>query len=85
MKLYCKIKCFLDSENAIPNHQFAFREKHGTVEQVDRVTEEIRKCFEEKKYCSAVFLDVAQAFDKVGHEVLRHIIFYNHILFVNFE
>ena len=43
-----KIKCFLDSENAIPNHQFGFREKHGTVEQVDRVTGEIRKCFEQK-------------------------------------
>ena len=47
-----KIKCFLNSENAFPNHQFGFREKHGTLEQVDRVTAEIRKCFEQKKYCS---------------------------------
>ena len=70
--LQSKIKCFLNSENAIPNHQFGFREKHGTVEQVDRVTSEIRKCFEQKKYCSAVFLDVAQAFDKVWHEGLTY-------------
>ena len=51
--LQCKINCFLDSENIIPNRQFGFREKHGAVEQVDRVTEEIRKCFEQKKYCSS--------------------------------
>ena len=38
------MKCYTaDTENAIPNHQFGFREKHGTVEQVDRVTGEIRK------------------------------------------
>ena len=56
------MKCYLDTENAIPTHWFGFREKHGTVEQVERVTGEIRKCFEQKKYCSAIFLDVAQAF-----------------------
>ena len=70
--LQSKIKCFLNSANAIPNHHFGFREKYGTVEQVDRVTSEIRKCFEQKKYCSAVFLDVAQAFDKVWHEGLMY-------------
>ena len=43
-----KIRCFLDEEKAIPNHQFGFREKHGIMEQVDRVTGEIRKCFELK-------------------------------------
>ena len=47
--LQCNIKCFLDSENAIPKHQFGFREKLGRVEQVDRVTGEIRKCFDQKK------------------------------------
>ena len=72
MKLYFKAKLKLDSENAIPNHQFGFRDKHGTVEQVDRVIGEMRKCFEQKKYCSAVFLDVAQAFDKVWHEGLMY-------------
>ena len=47
-----KIKLILDSENIIPNHQFSFREKHGTVEQVDRVTGEITKCFEKILLCS---------------------------------
>ena len=42
-------KSFLDSENPIPNHQFGFTEKCGKVEEVDRVTGEIRKCFQQKK------------------------------------
>lgn len=54
----------------IPDHQFGFRSKHSTVDQVHRVTSIIEEALEEKKYCSAVFLDVAQAFDKVWHEGL---------------
>lgn len=65
-----KLLPYLESNNIIPAHQFGFREKHGTIEQVNRITCEVRKAFEEKKYCSAVFLDVAQAFDKVWHEGL---------------
>lgn len=34
------------------------------------VIDKILKNFENKKYCSAVFLDIAQAFDKVWHEDL---------------
>lgn len=56
----------------LPDHQFGFREKHSTVEQVNRITNEVRKAFEDKKYCSAIFLDIAQAFDKVWHEGLIH-------------
>jgi hypothetical protein len=29
-------------------------------------------CLEEKEVCSATFLDVAEAFDKVWHEGLNH-------------
>ena len=70
--LQSKIKYILNSENAIPSHQFGFREKYGTVEQADKVTSEIRKCFEQKKYGCAVFSDIAQAFDKVWHEGLMY-------------
>ena len=72
--LRSKIKRFLDSENAIPNYQFGFREKHSTVEQVERVTGVIRKYFEQKKYFSAVYLDVAQEFNilVVWHEGLMY-------------
>jgi hypothetical protein len=40
---------------------------HSTVQQCHRVVDVISSCFERKRYCSAVFLDVAQAFERVRH------------------
>lgn len=56
----------------IPIHQFGFRRRHTTVEQIHRIVAIINKSFENKKYCAAVFLDVAQAFDKVWHQGLKY-------------
>lgn len=56
----------------IPDHQFGFRGGHGTVEQCHRVVDYIKHSFEEKKYCSAVFIDVSQAFDRVWHQGLLY-------------
>ena len=67
-----KLTPYLQEHELIPTHQFGFREKHGTIEQVNRITNEIRSAFEFGEYCSAIFLDVAQAFDKVWHEGLIH-------------
>lgn len=55
----------------IPDHQFGCRTQHSTIEQVHRVVAEIQIALDTKKYCSAAFLDVAQAFDKVWHEGLK--------------
>ena len=60
----------LEKNNIIPDHQFGFRKKHGTLEQCHRIVAFIRDTLENKKYCSAVFLDVQQAFDKVWHDGL---------------
>lgn len=65
-KLMPKIK----NSGIIPLHQFGFQAEHSTIEQVHRIAAYIRKVYEEKKYCSAIFLDVAQAFDKVWHNGL---------------
>lgn len=56
--------------NFIPSHQFGFRRQHSTIEQVHRVYHEIRQSLETKQYCSAAFLDVQQAFDRVWHKGL---------------
>lgn len=58
--------------DSIPNHQFGFRVKHSTIEQVHRVTNTISNTSENKQYCSAAFLDISQAFDKVWHEGLLY-------------
>lgn len=57
----------IETRKLIPNHQFGFRTKHSTIDQVHRITRVIENAFEDKKICSAVFLDVSKAFDKVCH------------------
>jgi len=56
----------------IPTHQFGFRRAHSTIQQCHRIADTINKAHEENKYCSAVFLDVCQAFDKVWHPGLLY-------------
>ena len=51
----------------IPSHQFGFRKEHSKIHQCHRLAVTILKAFEDRKYCSAVFLDISQAFDKVWH------------------
>lgn len=65
--LLSKLYPVLEQDKIIPAHQFGFRQEHGTIEQVHRIVNEIKSALDERKYCSAVFLDVAQAFDKVWH------------------
>lgn len=67
-----RLNQIIERKNLIPNYQFGFRKHHSTVDQVHRIINIIEKALEGKKVCSAVFLDVAQAFDKVWHEGLNH-------------
>jgi len=53
-------------------HQFGFRKAHSTIQQCHRLTDIINKALEEKQYCTAVFLGVNQAFDKVWHPGLLY-------------
>lgn len=67
-----RLQPLLDKHNIVPNHQFGFRCKHSTVQQVHRVTHKITKDFENKKFCVALYLDVEKAFDKVWLKGLLH-------------
>ena len=62
-----RLQPILDTQNIVPDHQFGFRYKHGTPEQCHRVVQVARNALEKKKFCSAIFLDIKQAFDKVWH------------------
>jgi len=62
-RLLTRITPYLRTHNVIPAHQFGFRERHGTIEQVNRITSKIRTAFEHRDYCRAIFLNVFQAFD----------------------
>jgi hypothetical protein len=62
----------LQVKRILPDHQFGFRQKHATVEQVHRITNVIHNALENNKYCTAAFLDISQDFDKVWHERLLY-------------
>lgn len=66
------IKEVIKEKNLIPNHQFGFRQSHSTIEQMHRLVSEIHKSMENKEFCSAAFMDVSQAFDKVWHDGLLY-------------
>jgi len=57
----------LNPQDWITNHQFVFRQAHSTVQQCHRIVDVIKKAMETQQYCTAVFLDVSQAFDKVRY------------------
>jgi hypothetical protein len=62
-----RIRNDLDLSTVIPDYQCGFREGHCTIQQTHRIVNKIATSLEEKTLCSAVFVDVAQAFDKVWH------------------
>ena len=62
----------VESNKLLPKHQFGFRKKHSTIEQVHRLVEQIYESFEKKEYCAAAFLDISQAFDRVWHDGLLY-------------
>jgi len=43
---------------------------HSTIHQIHRLTDTIASALERRQYCAGLFLDVAQAFDKVWHDGL---------------
>lgn len=67
-----RLQPIVNRQKLIPDHQFGFRKKHSTIEQVNRIISTINSDFEEKRYCSAAFLDIRQAFDKVWHTGLLY-------------
>jgi hypothetical protein len=62
-----KLTHILAVNKVIPSHQFGFRPKHGTVQQVHRIIHGINNDLENKRYCTAALLDISQAFDEVWH------------------
>jgi hypothetical protein len=65
--LFQKLKPILVEQKLIPDHQFGFRQEHPTMEQAHRVVNKISQDLHLRRYCSAAFLDISQAFDKVWH------------------
>jgi hypothetical protein len=62
----------VENNRLIPNHQFGFKQRHSTIEQMHQTIQRINEALENKQHCSAAFLDISQAFDKVWHTGLLY-------------
>jgi hypothetical protein len=62
----------VDINEKIPTHQFGIRESHSTTHQCHSIVNVILKNLEEKKLCTAAFLDILQALDRVWHHGLLY-------------
>lgn len=60
----------LHQHQILPNIQFGFHSRHSTIHQVHRLIDSIASALERKQFCTGIFLDVAQGFDKVWHDGL---------------
>jgi hypothetical protein len=67
-----RIQVDADINEKIPPHQLDFCEYHSTTQRCHRIINEILKCLGEKKLCTAAFLDIQQAFDRVWHDCLLY-------------
>lgn len=60
----------LETQRALPPHQFGFRHDHNTLHPLIILTEDITQQFNLSNSTAAVFLDLEKAFDKVWHRGL---------------
>ena len=67
-----RINTDVNPHSWIPQHQFGFRRAHSTIQQCHRIADAINKALENRQYCTAVFLDISQPFDKVWHTGLLY-------------
>jgi hypothetical protein len=65
-----KINKDLNPQDWIPYHEFGFQQAQATVQQCHPITDVINKAMENQEYCTAAFLGVSQAFDKVWNKGL---------------
>ena len=62
----------------IPNHQFGFRKKHGTAQQLLNVTNYIASAIKNKQIVVLLSVDLEKAFDRISHKILLYkLISYN--------
>jgi hypothetical protein len=62
----------IENRRVLPDHHFDFRQQHSIIHQTHRIVHKINEALETKQYCSAAFLDIPPAFDRVWQTGLLH-------------
>jgi hypothetical protein len=66
-----RLRAITEEKHPVPTHQFGFRNNYSSIGQVHRITDKTEKeIFENKDVCSAVYLDISQAFDRIWNRGL---------------
>ena len=61
---------FLLEEDILTSRQFGYRKKHNTIHGVLNLTEEIKNILDNKRVCSALFIDLKGAFDTIDIDIM---------------
>jgi hypothetical protein len=65
-----RLTSIIDERKLIPSQQYGIKKEQGTTEQGHRLVYKINNDLESKRYNSAAFIDICQAFGKVWHRGL---------------
>ena len=67
---YTRLYNYLREDKIIYSKQFGFQTGHSTDHAIIQLEEQIYENFEENKYTSGMFTDLAKTFDTVDHKIL---------------
>jgi hypothetical protein len=70
--LHHRLFPIVENQLILPDHQFGFCQRLSTIQQAHQIVNKIHEAIETKQFCSAAFLDISQAFDKVWHTGLLY-------------
>ena len=68
--IFNRVYGFLESHNAIYEHQYGFRKQHSTNHALINITDKIRDALDKNLLAVGVFIDFQKAFDTVNHDIL---------------
>jgi hypothetical protein len=70
--MYERVTAFCNKFNLLSMSQYGFRACRGTQDAVADLVEHVTKSLDEHKDVSALYVDIAKAFDSINHGILLH-------------
>ena len=68
--IYNRLSSFFQSQNAIYENQYGFRQHHSTSHALNFSVHYIESCLKKKQHVLGIFIDLSKAFDTISHDKL---------------